>query len=595
MKCPPSVDTPTIRMGQLNQQEAKPPGYVTENTHLPGSEMKPRKTGSDGSVHREHNVAAAAWIIPTNENEYVKACFLMTNISSVNSYRVELEGLYRALCHIQYLGIEPDEDITQWFDNESGAFTSNRPMLTGRDTIQPEGDLLMAIQHLRQKLPFGVISKHVRGHQDTAKKKKESEVSDCDSLETTESALDREEDLDGLDDNALINIACDALAGETSASAIDNPDHLPPEEEIMQMPYPGSKAVLRIGKTWVTAKPRGHVNRARRGPPLRQYIQRRHGWSDEQYDTVYWSTIGEVRRKSTLSQQRFTCKLMHGLFPVNHVRQHETQVSQCPCCIQCDDETVAHVFQCPHPDMAAKRAEIIAALRKKGLRKISRQILSTVAELIEQYAEGGEMRATTNHPSVQVALEAQRSLGWDDFFRGYLVKEWLPALEQTHNGDAHQQFYQFQKLIWYEVAFPQWCERNRIAHGSQSHDKRVESERLAEELVWYSQHRDVLPPGFHQQWAERSIDEISNMKLATRRLWLHHIRIAREAYDKRKSEREKGQSTLSYYFNAFVEPPQQPQRQRVAQEAEEHAERVVLYRENGHGQPRIESILNRLE
>ena len=584
------------QMGQQQKQDAKPPGYVIEDTHLPGSKINPKKTGSDGSVYRVKDVAAAAWIIPTNENEYVKACFLMTNISSVNSYRAELEGLYRSLYHIHYLGMKPEKDITQWFDNESGAFTSNRPIKTGRETMQPEGDLLLAIQHLRKKVPFRVVSNHVRGHQDTAKKKKKAEESDCDSLETTESTSGKEKVVDGLDDNALINIACDELAGETAAGALENPDHLPPQNEILQMPYEGSKAVLRIGNKWITAKERKFVYKARREPIIRQYIRRRHEWTDEQYDKVYWRIIGEVRRKSTLGQQRFTCKLMHGLLPVNHVRQHETQIAQCPCCTQCEDETIAHVFQCPNPEMAAKRAEIIAALRKKGLRKISRQILFTVAELVQQFAIGGEMRTTTNHPTVQAAIEAQRDLGWDDFFRGYLVKEWLPALEETHNGDAHQQFYQFQKIMWYDIAFPQWQERNRIAHGSQSHDKRIESAKLAEQLIWYSQHRDELPPNFHQQWAKHSIDEINNMSLETRRLWLHHIKIAQEALKKQKEQREKHQGTLSsFLINVFSENlPQPRRRQRVAQDdAEEHAEGVVLYRVQG--QPRIDSIFNKLE
>ncbi len=37
----------------------------------------------------------------------MKACYLMTNMESTNSYRGELEGAYRALYHIDYLGMEP--------------------------------------------------------------------------------------------------------------------------------------------------------------------------------------------------------------------------------------------------------------------------------------------------------------------------------------------------------------------------------------------------------------------------------------------------------------------------------------------------------
>jgi hypothetical protein len=116
--------------------------------------MRPSKTGSDGSVHKNENVAAAAWIIPTNEQEFVKACYLMTNVSSVNSYRAELEGVFRSLYHMQYLGMDPEETVTQWFDNESGVQTSNRAPVTGKDMMQPEADLLLAIHHLKSKLAF---------------------------------------------------------------------------------------------------------------------------------------------------------------------------------------------------------------------------------------------------------------------------------------------------------------------------------------------------------------------------------------------------------------------------------------------------------
>ena len=50
---------------------------------------------------------------------------------------------------------------------------------------------------------------------------------------------------------------------------------------------------------------------------------------------------------------------------------------------------------------------------------------------------------------------------------------------------------------------------------------------------------------------------------------------------------------VSSFLDLFSETLPQPRRQRVAQEAEEHAEGVVLYR--AQGQPRIDSIFNRLE
>jgi len=101
-------------------------------------------------------------------------------------------------------------------------------------------------------------------------------------LAIRESTKTKEVDPTTLGDEALMNIACDQLAGEVTATALDNPDELRPPEEILQMPYKGSKAVLRIRKEWVTAKEKIHLYNAKRGPKIWAYIKRRHKWSDEQ-------------------------------------------------------------------------------------------------------------------------------------------------------------------------------------------------------------------------------------------------------------------------------------------------------------------------
>ena len=105
--------------------------------------------------------------------------------------------------------------------------------------------------------------------------------------------------------------------------------------------------------------------------------------------------------------------------------------------------------------MIEKRDEIVAALRKKGLRRLSRQIFGTVADIVEQYAADKEISPqATKHPLVQKAVVAQSRLGWEAFFRGYLVREWQEALRATHNGDASQQFDQFQQLVWFRYRKP---------------------------------------------------------------------------------------------------------------------------------------------
>ena len=575
----------------------KPPGLISEDTHQQGSTREPSKTVSDASVLLADQIAGAAWIIPTNTEEYVKACFLMTNMGSMNSYRGELEGAYRALYHIDYLGMDPAELLTQWFDNASGVWKLNQPLKTGRDKIQPEADLIMAYHHLKSKLQCGVRSRHVRGHQDTKRKKKPlqetEDDSDCDSLATTESTKLKEIDETKLSDEAKLNIECDKLAGEVTKYAKDHPHDLPPSDDILQMPYPGSKAVLKIGNKWITARTKKHLYNASQGPKLRAYIQRRHDLTDAQYNSVNWHTIGAVRRRSDLSKQRFTCKLMHGLLPVNHVRQHVTSISQCPGC-PCGDETIAHLFKCPNSRMVSKRDEIIAALRKKGLRKLSRKILCTVAEIMEQYSEGEEIKPTTKHPDVLRAVHAQGELGsWEDFFRGYLVKEWKAAFHATHNSDADMQFDQFQQMMWFDIAWPQWMERNQVAKGSGSNADQLENEMLTRQLVWYHKHKDELLPIHQRDMARLQLHQVVRLRPATRRSWLNHLKVATKAWDRQKHTVSRDQRTMLDYITNPGPPRPPPRPRNIAREARDHADRVVLRLEPN--QQRIDNVLDPVE
>ena len=61
-----------------------------------------------------------------------------------------------------------------------------------------------------------------------------------------------------------------------------------------------------------------------------------------------------------------TSKIMHDWLPVMHMQAHITGVRQCLCTY---DKTLDHLFHsCAHPTMKCKREELLAHLRKKGLK-----------------------------------------------------------------------------------------------------------------------------------------------------------------------------------------------------------------------------------
>ena len=87
-----------------------PPGYIVCNNLKKGARtMKKGKAASDGSVHIRQHAGATARLIAKDETSFVTACFLMTGINIVSSYRLELEGIFWTLKHMEYLKMTPEE------------------------------------------------------------------------------------------------------------------------------------------------------------------------------------------------------------------------------------------------------------------------------------------------------------------------------------------------------------------------------------------------------------------------------------------------------------------------------------------------------
>ena len=72
-------------------------------------------------------------------------------------------------------------------------------------------------------------------------------------------------------EEALMNIACNEFAGELTEAAVDGERGRKAEKadtpELLQPPYQGSKAMLKIKGKWVTSEMKEELYRARRTPP----------------------------------------------------------------------------------------------------------------------------------------------------------------------------------------------------------------------------------------------------------------------------------------------------------------------------------------
>jgi hypothetical protein len=118
--------------------EILPPGELVHDT-LKGPQIS-IKGGSDGSFYPDDKVMTA-WIIAEDETNFTSACTVIRNVSSLSSYRAELEGIFRLLRHIDWLRLTPEE-VRHWCDNK-GAIKANR--------LAPDADLILAIMAIKKR------------------------------------------------------------------------------------------------------------------------------------------------------------------------------------------------------------------------------------------------------------------------------------------------------------------------------------------------------------------------------------------------------------------------------------------------------------
>ena len=148
------------------EQPPAPPGHMIHNNLLEsGDYIDVGKVASDGLVYFIQQRAAAAWIVAYGTECSILACYLMENINTESSYRVELEGVFWSLKHLEYFNVTPRE-VRQWCDNERSVINSREaPNRTaGMIKIKADVDLILAIHRLKTNLKFPVDCRHVYGY-----------------------------------------------------------------------------------------------------------------------------------------------------------------------------------------------------------------------------------------------------------------------------------------------------------------------------------------------------------------------------------------------------------------------------------------------
>ncbi len=511
-----------------------PPGHLI-TTAL--TDVKPAilTLVSDGSVHREQQVATCAWVVHQQDGRQLQACVHLEPMTSLSSYRSELEGIFRGLHSLQFLGLSPAL-LKQWCDSTSAVDGCNKTFVGPSALMAPDADVLMAIRLLRRQLSVTqVICRHIRGHQDTRQMPSNVSSEDDDSEHDSRTRGEPTLSLP-----ARLNVLCDRLANETAAAVLSEgvaPD-LPP---VLSLPYAGSRALLKIGGTWVTSQYRTAIHAAHWDGITQAYCCKKYHWSDEVFHSVDWDTIGSVRRKLTPAQFTRTSKIMHDWLPVMHMQAHMTGNAHCPGCPH-PDETLDHMFRCRNVRLVRLRASILTELGKKTLRLgIPRVVRDALLQILWDYTSGSTP-VLPRTPCVRRAVESQLQIGIRMFPRGFLSLKWTDLLTDLSIPFPMRKMAGFLKLLWLDFVEPLWRARNKISHQRANLHALAEAVTVTERLSWYLDNPHVISHGDQQQFLTYTRDSVALMTPFARATLIRDLDTVRALFVIENQQRASGQS-----------------------------------------------------
>jgi hypothetical protein len=266
---------------------------------------------------------------------------------------------------------------------------------------------------------------------------------------------------------AQLNIDADRLA-----SIYINDHHQNQHTTVTRLP--SNTAQLQLPQGTITHHLKREILLARTGPALLTHIQQKYHWTDDTTQAIDWTNHRQVFR--SYPKQTTLVKLIHRMLPVGEkVNKYDDKYSpQCPTCKQ-EIETQDHLHQCTGFSRRKWRNTLYSTLQDKANDiKTRPQLIDIMREGLASYLQQLPMDHNKyNNTPYQLLIEQQSAIGWDNFLRGRLSKEWKRLQmdylkEHPHHQDNHEAGNKWVNTIirtlwnqWFEM----WKDRNKDRHG----------------------------------------------------------------------------------------------------------------------------------
>eukprot|EP00536_Pseudo-nitzschia_multiseries_P004803 jgi/Psemu1/10877/gm1.10877_g len=359
---------------------------------------------SDGSG--KDDTMAFTWVIASPTTQLIHGCAMCPGYQC--SLRSKAAGQLAALlftaCFQEYYKVEiPHLEV--YCDNSEVSRRGTNHHQYGtpypNTTMTAQFDLTEQIYQTTQTAALQIQYKHVKGHQDD----------DPNAILSWEAEL---------------NVFVDKLADTCRQRHV-------PDYTVLTLPT--NPAVLYINDKAITTAYCHHIHDAFSKPAYVEYLTTRFHWPPNAHLQINWRALALAIRR--IGHSPTLVKICNRILPTNAtLAKWKYQPNHtCPLCEAPED--FHYLLQCPHPTRCAWKQAFICSLQDQ-LPKLSFHAtrIDGLCSCLTEYLNTGEVSPTKYGRSLQTAISAQSSIGWDQMFMGRIVLEWTkspdPASRMNH-------------------------------------------------------------------------------------------------------------------------------------------------------------------
>ena len=375
------------------------------------------------------------------------------------------------------------------------------------------------------------------------------------NIKWVKSHQDKTRPFETLPRSAQLNIRADTLASQyrSDVPSVPQVPRSNPEK------FPACPVYVVVNGQRATAYVKDTIRYHINGTQMRKYLQKQRGWTDREWRSIDFYSIGAAYNNTAIRNRFQISKLMHGWLNTGQQRGkiEKGASTKCPSCGEIN-ETQEHILRCRCGSINGVRYNALVKLRAHiSTTKGSSNTWAILHSAYSQWMNGKEVPTIdlskyTISPGqmelLQQALRCQKEVGWQHAARGYLCLQWtfsqqLENPRSTVSGIQNQWTKHVIKGLW-EVYTTMWAARNKNLHKNEPQAKAIVHSSTEAAVRRFYSLRDTFAA------SDQSLFDMSleNRLATTARAQKHWLQLVLRYYRSTSTRKRAGQTLLTKFY-----------------------------------------------